>query len=141
MLEHGNTAGDKPLHEQLLILGFAKAYDVIVREARRRKDKITITNKMLLSKMIKFWLRRYFTVVFLLGTLLGVLHHHDDLKQHNDCKICLVKSNLSHADTPVDVVFLTDIDLVSEGTVGTLFDLVTTAKPTSLHARAPPKNS
>ena len=33
LLEHGNTAGDKPLHEQLVILGFAKAYDVIVREA------------------------------------------------------------------------------------------------------------
>jgi len=33
LLEHGNTAGDKPLYEQLVILGFAKAYDVIVREA------------------------------------------------------------------------------------------------------------
>ncbi len=33
LLEHGNTAGDKPLGEQLIILGFAKAYDVIIREA------------------------------------------------------------------------------------------------------------
>jgi len=33
LLEHGNTAGDKPLAEQLVILGFAKAYDVIIREA------------------------------------------------------------------------------------------------------------
>ena len=33
LLLYGNTAGDKPLHEQLVILGFAKAYDVIVREA------------------------------------------------------------------------------------------------------------
>jgi Fic family protein len=33
LLENGNTAGDKPLGEQLIILGFAKAYDVIVREA------------------------------------------------------------------------------------------------------------
>ena len=33
LLEHGNTAGDKPLSEQLVILGFAKAYDVIIREA------------------------------------------------------------------------------------------------------------
>ena len=39
LLEHGNTAGDKPLHEQLVILGFAKAYDVIVREATN-KDNI-----------------------------------------------------------------------------------------------------
>jgi Fic family protein len=33
LLEHGNTAGEKPLAEQLVILGFAKAYDVIIREA------------------------------------------------------------------------------------------------------------
>ena len=39
LLEHGSTASDKPLHEQLVILGFAKAYDVIVREATN-KDNI-----------------------------------------------------------------------------------------------------
>ena len=39
LLEHGNTAKNKPLHEQLVILGFAKAYDVIVREATN-KDNI-----------------------------------------------------------------------------------------------------
>ncbi len=33
LLEYGTTAGHKPLGEQLVILGFAKAYDVIVREA------------------------------------------------------------------------------------------------------------
>ncbi len=33
LLELGHTAGHKPLGEQLIILGFAKAYDVIVREA------------------------------------------------------------------------------------------------------------
>ena len=33
LLELGQTAGHKPLGEQLIILGFAKAYDVIVREA------------------------------------------------------------------------------------------------------------
>jgi Fic family protein len=33
LLLHGKTAGDKPLSEQLIILGFAKAYDVIIREA------------------------------------------------------------------------------------------------------------
>ena len=40
LLEHGNTAGDKPLHEQLIILGFAKAYDVIVREASNTHNVI-----------------------------------------------------------------------------------------------------
>jgi Fic family protein len=33
LLELGYTAGHKPLGEQLVILGFAKAYDVVVREA------------------------------------------------------------------------------------------------------------
>jgi Fic family protein len=33
LLEFGHTAGHKPLGEQLVILGFAKAYDVVVREA------------------------------------------------------------------------------------------------------------
>jgi len=43
LLEHGNTAGDKPLHEQLVILGFAKAYDVIVREAANKENVIEST--------------------------------------------------------------------------------------------------
>lgn len=38
LLEHGNTAADKPLHEQLIILGFAKAYDVIIREASNKEN-------------------------------------------------------------------------------------------------------
>jgi len=33
LLELGHTAGHKPLGEQLVILGFAKAYDVVIREA------------------------------------------------------------------------------------------------------------
>jgi len=40
LLENGNTAGNKPLHEQLVILGFAKAYDVIVREATNKENII-----------------------------------------------------------------------------------------------------
>ena len=34
LLESGYTAGHKPLGEQLVILGFAKAYDVVIREAQ-----------------------------------------------------------------------------------------------------------
>lgn len=33
LLEHGMTAPNKPIHEQLVILGFADAFDFIVREA------------------------------------------------------------------------------------------------------------
>ena len=38
LLEQGHTAGHKPLGEQLVILGFAKAYDVIVREAADKNN-------------------------------------------------------------------------------------------------------
>ncbi len=40
LLEHGNTADSKPLAEQLVVLGFAKAYDVIVREASNKDNAI-----------------------------------------------------------------------------------------------------
>ncbi len=40
LLELGRTAGHKPLGEQLVILGFAKAYDVIVREATNKENII-----------------------------------------------------------------------------------------------------
>jgi Fic family protein len=40
LLELGRTAGHKPLGEQLVILGFAKAYDVIIREAANKENVI-----------------------------------------------------------------------------------------------------
>ena len=40
LLELGHTAGHKPLGEQLVILGFAKAYDVVVREAQNPANLI-----------------------------------------------------------------------------------------------------
>ncbi len=38
LLELGHTAGHKPIGEQLVILGFAKAYDVIIREASNKES-------------------------------------------------------------------------------------------------------
>ena len=46
LLETGKTANNKPIDEQLIILGFAEAYDVVIREAN---DK----NKILDSSFIK----------------------------------------------------------------------------------------
>ena len=46
LLELGYTAAHKPLGEQLVILGFAKAYDVIIREAAN-------TNNVMDSNFIK----------------------------------------------------------------------------------------
>ena len=91
--------------------------------------------------MIISWLRKYFAVVFVVATLLGSMHHHNDLKQHNDCQICTVQSSLSHADTPVDTLYLSDIKLISEATVTDLSHLIVNSAHISLHSRAPPKFS
>lgn len=40
LLELGQTAGHKPIGEQLVILGFAKAYDVIIREASNKENRM-----------------------------------------------------------------------------------------------------
>jgi len=40
LLENGLTAKDKPINEQLVILGFAKAFDVVVREASNPQKTI-----------------------------------------------------------------------------------------------------
>ncbi|GLH58657.1 Fic family protein [Helicobacter ailurogastricus] len=41
LLDKGLTAPNKPLHEQLIILGFANAYDLIVREASNKDTLLT----------------------------------------------------------------------------------------------------
>lgn len=41
LLEYGKTADNKPLHEQLIILGFAEAFDFVVREASIEKSQLS----------------------------------------------------------------------------------------------------
>ena len=40
LLETGKTAKDKPISEQLIILGFAQAYDMVIREANDKNKKL-----------------------------------------------------------------------------------------------------
>ena len=40
LLETGKTAHNKPIDEQLIILGFAEAYDVIIREANNKSKAL-----------------------------------------------------------------------------------------------------
>lgn len=41
LLEYGTTADNKPIHEQLIILGFAEAFDFVVREASIEKSQLS----------------------------------------------------------------------------------------------------
>jgi len=72
---------------------------------------------------------------------MGVFHHHNDLKQHNDCKICMLQASIANADTPVDAVYLTSLNLFSESIIAPLQNLCVRKISYQLQARAPPKIS
>jgi len=72
---------------------------------------------------------------------MGVFHHHNDLKQHPDCKICTLQSSIANADTPVDVVYLSQLDIASESIVVKLINLHSKKTKNYFNARAPPKIS
>ena len=53
------------------------------------------------------------------------MHHHNDLKQHSDCKICTIKAGMANADTPVDVVYVSELEIFHEAIVAELENLTT----------------
>ncbi|WP_457748472.1 hypothetical protein [Sulfurimonas sp.] len=91
--------------------------------------------------MIYRFFRKHLSIIFILATFMGVFHHHNDLKQHNDCKICTVQSSLAHADTPVAVQYFTKLELFNESIVAPLLSLHVKQTYNPLQARAPPKIS
>jgi hypothetical protein len=84
---------------------------------------------------------RFFSIVFVVATLLGVLHHHNDLKSHSDCQICTVQVNLSNGDTPNNTISIPIIRKISSATICELSNLHTNNKFSILRTRAPPKIS
>jgi hypothetical protein len=83
-------------------------------------------------------LKKYFSIVFLLATLMGVFHHHEDHKQHSDCQVCTIQSNISNADIPTDTDYLSKIELFTEAVVSKLPHLHECKTLILLKARAPP---
>ena len=83
-------------------------------------------------------LGKFFSIVFMLATFVSVFHHHNDLKVHNDCQICTVQSNISNADTPSETIYLSKIELFSQGVISKLPNQNESQKFISLRARAPP---
>jgi len=88
--------------------------------------------------MITRFFKKYLSIVFILATFVGVFHHHDDLKQHNDCQICTLQASIANADTPVDVVYITQLHMPSKSIIVKLTNLHTQQDYTDLNARAPP---
>ena len=91
--------------------------------------------------MINRFFSKYLSIIFILATFMGVFHHHSDLKQHNDCKICTVQSSLAHADTPVDAHYLTYIEIFTESILTPLASLHVKQVYNFIQARAPQKIS
>jgi len=91
--------------------------------------------------MINRFFKKYLSIIFIIATFIGVFHHHSDLKQHNDCKICTIQSSIANADTPVDVVYITNLDLFYDSIVSPLQNLHVKKISYQLQARAPPKIS
>jgi len=85
--------------------------------------------------------RKYFSIVFILAVFMGVFHHHHDLKQHNDCQICTIQTNMANADMPSEAVYLSSIDIFYENIVTKLINSHTNKLQNKLQARAPPKIS
>lgn len=82
--------------------------------------------------------RHLLSIVFIVATLLGSMHHHDDFKVHNDCQICTLQHNLSNGDIPTQALYLQEIENLSSPIFANLSSLHVSTLQTNLNARAPP---
>ncbi len=85
--------------------------------------------------------KKYFSIIFILAMFMGAFHHHNDLKQHNDCQICTVQTNIANGDLPTDVMYLTKLEIVRESVTTKFASIHTNKLQNHLNARAPPKIS
>ncbi|MDQ7067900.1 MAG: hypothetical protein Q9M40_07935 [Sulfurimonas sp.] len=88
--------------------------------------------------MINKWLRKYFATVFVLATLMGVFHHHTDLKVHEDCQICTIASSIADADTPIEQTYLLELQTVLDTSVVCKVFIYLDEVYKPLNSRAPP---
>jgi len=81
---------------------------------------------------------KYISIIFVIATFMGSMHHHNDLKVHSDCQICSISHNVSDIDTPTEVSYFSLLSNVSETILGSLKNLQTEHIELSFHSRAPP---
>ena len=89
--------------------------------------------------MIYKFLRKYISIIFIVATFMGVFHHHNDLKSHNDCPICTLQSSIADADTPTQTPYFTKLNILHDDLILKLISLHSKGITNPLHARAPPK--
>jgi len=84
------------------------------------------------------FVQKYFSIVFLLASFMGSFHYHNDLAQHTDCQICVISSTIADSDTPTDVVYLSEIELLHEATLSQLPYFASKHIGSHNNPRAPP---
>jgi len=84
---------------------------------------------------------KYISIIVILASFMGSFHHHNDLKQHNDCQICTIQHNVTDIDTPADVSYLTLFTIVLEATLASLPNFQIEKQNLTFSARAPPSFS
>ncbi len=88
--------------------------------------------------MLKGIVAKYISIIVILSAFMGSFHHHNDLKQHNDCQICTMQYNTQDIDIPQKVVYVSSLLYLNEG-IKTKFYSVVLAQYIALdNARAPP---
>jgi hypothetical protein len=83
-------------------------------------------------------LNKFFSIVFVLATMMGVFHHHDDLKPHTECQICTIQSSIADADTPSQTLYLSKIEFFSASTASQFPNNHAYKQLITFKARAPP---
>jgi hypothetical protein len=83
----------------------------------------------------------YISFIFIIATLLGVMHHHNDLQEHQDCKVCVVQSDIFNADIPVDTIYVQNLFFNKKDYIDFSLSLSNKKTHTYAQVRAPPINS
>ncbi|MBU0632879.1 hypothetical protein KKA17_09545 [bacterium] len=85
--------------------------------------------------------RNLLGALFIVATLLGAMHHHDDFKSHSDCQVCTLQLNLSSGDIPTEPIYLQELSNYSEKIITEGKSLHVSFLISNVNARAPPFNS
>ncbi|NPA59052.1 MAG: hypothetical protein GXO30_01090 [Epsilonproteobacteria bacterium] len=84
------------------------------------------------------FIKRYFSIIFIIATIVASFHHHNDLKVHPECKICTINSSMIDADTPIKVTYLQELEITTELIVTKLSNLCSKFTQNNISLRAPP---
>jgi len=81
--------------------------------------------------------KRFLSALLLAATLLSAMHHHNDLKSHPECPVCILQTNISSGDIPSST-YIPVVEKLPSFTVSKLQTIEVSYSSSSHFARAPP---